>query len=232
MAEIIPASKTEMVNFVRDHLNALKANAVALGLTTALTTQLETQLDKTETDEDAMNTARLASRAATGTFDVSCTTLRAIMQQCIDRIRIQAESTANPNLWNVAMLPAPQPPTPAGEPTPGEDVVADPNADGTVTIKWKGSTAHGQFFTVWRRVGDNGAWSQIGSIAGRVRSFVDGGVPSPVTTGGASLFYMVRGQRGNQVSKESNFGVIQYGAGPGFTFTASSGVETSGKLAA
>ena len=117
--QILPSSKTEMVGYVRDHLQVLKANATILGLSTTLTSQLETQLDKTEGDEIAMNAARLASKAATGTFDVSATTLRALMQQCIDRIRVQAQSTGDLNLWYIAQLPAPQPPKPAGEPSAG-----------------------------------------------------------------------------------------------------------------
>lgn len=217
---ILPQSKTEMVQFVRDHLVAFQTHATSLGLSPTLMAQLEEQLDKTEADQIALNAARLASKAATGTFEVSCTTLRALMQQCIDRIRVQANATNNPDLWNLAQLPMPQPPKPAGEPTPGEQVVADPNADGSITIRWKGSTANGQFFTIWRRVGDNGSWTQIGSIAGRARSFDDTTVPNPVSTNGATLFYMVRGQRGNQISRDSNFGVVQYGVGPGFTFTA------------
>ncbi len=216
---VIPQSKTQMVAFLRARMATWKAQAENLGMTEAQTQLLEDHLSDTEALLENVVNARLASKSATGSFDVGAATLRALAQQAVERIRVQAQSTNNPDLYNLAMIPAPQPPTPAGPPEVPTDVFADPNADASVTVRWKGSASHGQFFTIWRRVGENGNWSQIATIAGRTRVFNDFTVPSPVTTNGASLFYMVRGQRGTQVSGPSNFGVIQYGAGPGFAVT-------------
>lgn len=213
---VVPISKDEMVQFVVDHLPTWEAKATTLGLGAPQITAMKAARDLALTNQAAVTAARLGSKAATGTFTINCTTLRALTQQAVDRIRYTAITTNNPDIYSVAQIPAPQPPTPTPAPETPTDVSADPNADGTVSVRWKGTASNGQFFTIWRRIGENGTWSQVGSIAGRTRVFTDDNVPNPFTTEGASLFYKVLAQRGSQVSDTSNLGVIQYGAGPGF----------------
>ncbi len=226
---VIPIPKEQMVAFFNAHLKAWGDHTLAIGLSVPQLAAITAALNAAQADLDTVAEARLASKSATGTFYVSAATLRALGQQAIDRIRLQAESTNNPNVYALAQIPAPQPPGPTPAPEVPTEVFADPNADGTVTVKWKGTTANGQFFSVWRRVGEGGTWTHLSSIAGRGRSFIDTSVPNPFTTQGASLFYMVLAQRGTETSAQSNLGVIQYGAGPGFAAFATT---TDVKLAA
>jgi hypothetical protein len=96
---------------------------------------------------------------------------------------------------------------PPGPPVPPTDVTADPNADGTVTIKWKGSTPYQTFFTVRRRVGNSTQWLQIGSVA--TKSFVDASVPP----GSPTVTYALRAQRNTHVSASSDEAIVNFGGG-------------------
>jgi len=114
----------------------------------------------------------------------------------------QAERNA---VYAAALIDPPLPPQPAGPPVAPENVTGDPNADGTVTLKWKGSTSNQTFFTVWRQTGNNTQWQQVGVVA--AKKFVDETVPS----GTPAVRYFVKAQRASQVSPASDEATVNFG---------------------
>ena len=55
-------------------------------------------------------------------------------------------------------------------------MVVDPNANGTVTIKWKATANVGAVYLVYRKLAGNNTFNQIGFVA--TKSFIDGSVPA------------------------------------------------------
>lgn len=64
----------------------------------------------------------------------------------------------------------------------------------------------------WRRIGNSGPFTQIGSLASK--KFIDDGVPPPIGPNAATtVFYHVRSQRGTAVSAPSDTTTVQFGVG-------------------
>ncbi len=105
------------------------------------------------------------------------------------------------------------------------DCTADPNADGTITVRWKGPLANQTFFTVWRRAYSGPTpplnalpFTQLAAIA--ARGFIDSSVPTGVST----VEYQVRAQRGTAASAPAIatalFGSTAQGGGGGLSLAA------------
>ncbi|MBL9031589.1 MAG: hypothetical protein JNM80_07760 [Phycisphaerae bacterium] len=211
---ILPDGRVERVEFVEAHVPIWTTNATAIGLTSLQVSALSASAATARTAFNGAEAARAASKAATANFYNKVREMTDLAADAIKAIKLKAAQTNDPGVYVLAQIPAPLPP---GPPPPLEapaDVVADPNADGTITIKWKGSSDFQTFFSVWRRVSGagGGGWMNLGSTA--IKKFIDSTVPSPVPS---SVVYQVRAQRGNEVGPPSTFAEVQFG-GPGGSF--------------
>ena len=70
----------------------------------------------------------------------------------------------------------------------------------------EGSLAKQTFYTVWRRAGTTGGFTQIGSVA--AKRFIDQTVPGGV----GSVSYYLRAQRGNAVSAPGGEVTVNFGS--------------------
>lgn len=210
---VLPPSDLGKVEFMEGHLTLWTANAVAIGLTAAQVTAMGTATTAARAGFNGSTTAHAAAKASTANFHNLTRTLADLASDAIKAIKLKAAQGNDPNVFVLANIPAPLPPSPPPPPEPPTDLIADPNADGTISLKWKGSVANATFFSVWRKTGLSPTWSNIGSTA--IKGFVDGAVPSnPIP---ASITYAVRSQRGNEVSAPSVQAEVVYG-GPGLGF--------------
>jgi len=227
----LPRNVQDLLEVAGTALPVWTANAAGVGLTPLQCTEMADAEEATQAKRSDALALRSASKAATSQMNEAAGELRTLMQQAIDRIRVFALSSADPKaVFDLAQIPAPAEPSPLPPPEAPTMTTADPNADGTATISWKGSQQGGAFFTIWRKVGDAGAWTQIGAVA--AKKFTDFAVPNPGVTEGATLFYGVRCQRNVEVSAMSVPATITYGTGPGFTAFGSEFSAQAGKLAA
>lgn len=202
---VIPQKKLACSVWANTHAPIFKLNATALGLAAAQTTGMETKALVLTNAILAQNNARDAAIAATEAADVALADLKAQAASCVASIRAKADASADPTaVYNLALIPVPAFPSPAGPPTDASDVAAHLRNDGTIQITWKGTVRNAQFFTVWRRLSTQ-AWTQIGSTA--KKQFIDG----TLTAGTTSATYMVRSQRGDQVSQGSEPVLIVFG---------------------
>ncbi len=218
---VLPPGDLQRVEFMEGHLTLWTTNAVAIGLTAAQVTAMTTATTAARTGFNGSTAAHAAAKAATANFHNLTRTLSDLASDAIKAIKLKAAQNNDPNVFVLANIPAPQPPSPPAPPEPPTDLVADPNADGTITLKWKGSVANATFFSVWRKIGASPTWTNIGSTA--VKNFLDSSVPgSPIP---ASITYSVRSQRNNEVSAPSVQAEVVYG-GPGVGFSA--GAEALG----
>lgn len=212
---VLPSSDLQKVEFMEAHLALWNTNAVAIGLTAAQVTAMQTAATAARTGFNGQQSAKEAAKAATANFHNLVRTLADLASDAIKAIKLKAAQNNDPNVYVLANIPAPLPPSPPPPPQPPTDLVADPNADGTITLRWKGSVANSTFFSVWRKLGSSSTWTNIGSTA--IKTFQDAAVPSsPIP---ASITYSVRSQRNNEVSAPSVQAEVVYG-GPGVGFFA------------
>lgn len=205
----VPESINDRIMFFEQRISAWTLSPAAIGLTPAQCTALAAAITAARSAYDKAQGARIAAKNATISQTSAVRTMSTLGADDIRFIRAFAESqptqAAMDAVFAAASIEPPAPPVPAGPPEAPTMVTGDPNADGTVTVKWKGSTANQTFFSVWRKIGNNTTWSQIGSVA--TKSFLDVGVPG----GTPSVRYFVRAQRNNQISPASDECVVNFG---------------------
>ncbi|XVJ60354.1 MAG: hypothetical protein HEQ23_13550 [Tepidisphaera sp.] len=203
---VLPEQINERIMWFEQRINSWQASPALIGLTAAQCTSLKNAIVAARSAFDAAALARIASKNATIGQRTNVNAMTDLGSDALRFIKAFAESQPNPNaVYQAASVPPPLPPSPPGPPEPPTDVVGDPNADGTVTIRWKGSTANQTFFTIWRRVGNLPQWFQIGSVA--LKSFRDDTVPAGVP----SVSYVIRAQRNNAVSAASDEATVNFG---------------------
>jgi hypothetical protein len=153
-----------------------------------------------------------AAKAATQDWSSASNAMYNNAAVLILAIRSFADGSDDPlTVYAKAEIPPPAAPSPAGPPTDCTDLSAELTNSGNVELKWKGTLAKGQFFSVWRKLAGETTWSQMGSIA--AKAFLDTQVPEAIT--GAQ--YQVKAHRGSQVSQGCEpvaiiFGTVQLAA--------------------
>jgi hypothetical protein len=217
----VPSKINERIQWFEQRIDQWDASPASIGLSPSSVAALKTAIEEARSAYDTAQLARIAAKNATLGQGTMVRNMSDLGADAIRYIRAFADSrpteVQRDAVYQAASVPPPAQPQPAGMPVPPTAVVADPNADGTVTIRWRGSTANQTFFTIWRRVGNMSTWSQIGSVA--TKSFVDAGVPA----GTPSVRYYIRSQRNDEVSPPSEEAVVNFGvsgSAPGLSLAA------------
>ncbi len=201
---IVPNTKNGANAWGQAHLTPFSTPA-PIGMSAAQSTAYIAAANALNASINTANAARNVARAKFELSDSAWATFRAVSAECLAAIKAKAESNDDPTeIYALAEIPSPALPSPAGPPTDVTDVAAHLRNDGTIQITWKGTVRNAQFFTVWRRLSTQ-AWTQIGSTA--KKQFIDG----TLTAGTTSATYMVRSQRGDQVSQGSEPVLIVFG---------------------
>jgi hypothetical protein len=203
---VLPKSRLDRVEFFEARLAQWAGSAAAIGILPAQAAQIATMTNAARAAFNAQQTQLAAAKAATASFYVKTDDMAELGSDLIKTIKAYAETTNNPNVYALASIPAPAAPTPAGAPTAPTALDATMNADGTITLKWKGVLAARQFFSIWRQLPGQNAPTQIGSIA--AKSFIDTSVPRGLT----QVVYSVRAHRDTLVSEPSDNIVVYFGA--------------------
>lgn len=211
---VLPQGDIQKVEFMEAHLTLWNTNAVAIGLTVAQVTAMSTATTAARSGYNTMLVKREDAKSATAGFHNLARSMTDLASDAVKAIKTKAAQTNDPNVFVLANIPAPDAASPPPPVVPPTELVADPNADGTVTLKWKGTTAFNTWFSVWRKIG-SAAWDQIGSTG--IKTFVDSSVPGePIPS---VITYACRSQRGNEISALSVQAEVVYG-GPGQNFTS------------
>lgn len=205
---VLPDQINDRIEWFEQRITSWIASPTSIGLTASQCQALDDAIKTARDNYDAAQLARIASKNATLGQRSAVNSMTNLGSDALRFIKAYANAQPNPNaVYQAASVPPPATPTPSGPPKVPTDVIADPNADGTVTIKWKGSTANQTFFSVWRRVGNSTQWTQIGSVA--TKSFIDASVPA----GSPTVTYFIRAQRFNEVSAASDEAIVNFGGG-------------------
>lgn len=207
---VLPQGKLDKLMWFEERISQWQANAVAIGLTPALATSMKGLITAGRAAYDAAQAARIAAKNATFTQDVAIGAMVDLGGDLIATIKSFAETTNNPAVYTLSSVPPPAPPSPPPPLTPPEDVLADPNADGTITLKWKGSLKFSTFYAIFRKGPGETTFSPLATVA--AKSFIDVS-PTPPTATARTVEYIVRAQRQAELGPPAPPAVVTYGAG-------------------
>lgn len=213
---ILPRDRLSMVQFFETHSPVWAANTAAIGLTAGQITSLASLVNAARSDYENQQSAIAAKLAATSSFHDSADVLRSFGADLIKVIKAFAESTDDPSVYNIAQIPAPQPPTPAGPPDQPTELSATFTFPWGIRLTWKGSVAQSAYFGVFRRLPGESTFTMIKTFKERV--FDDTTLPAGV----ASVDYYVAAFRDNFQVNSTAIG-LQFGPN-GATTTTSLGL--------
>jgi hypothetical protein len=222
---VIPTKIAEEITFGETHAPVWFAGPTAIGLTAAQCTAINAAVTAARKAFSDAQSARDASKAATNNLKIKMSSMHTLLADAVQAIRLFAESTSNPNVYTLANIDPPSPPTPAPPPMQPVELGAQIIPGGILRITFKATdTAQGATtYLVSRKLASESRFTVIGS-AGSSRS--TGGASLPrgfkffddvtLPSGSNNMQYMVQGQRG------SVFGL------PSQTFTVTIGVDAGG----
>ncbi len=216
---VVPTKDLDALQFFETHVPIWQAAPATIGLTAALVTSLDNAAKAARLQLSAQQAAKTAAKTATNTFHGGMTALRGVGGDLIKTIKAFADTTNNPNVYNLAQIPPPAAPSPPPPLEAPEDFTADPAADGTISLKWKGSLRFSTFFSIFRRGPGEANFTQIATVA--AKSFIDTAPPAPKGPEQAnrSVDYLVRAQRQTEIGPATPTVTVVYGAG-GQLFTS------------
>jgi len=207
----------DVLEYFRTRMGDWESHAAALGIPASTITQLKAALADAESGyQDALK-AREIAKSATVTQNATLRDLKNQGSDALRFIRAFAESRATPAerdaVFALANVAPPVPPSALPAPNQPVELNADPNADGTITLRWKATGNAGAIYFIYRKLGNNTQWVQLALV--NSKRFVDAGVPA----GTPSVMYQVRAQRGVLSSAPSQPASVQFGTGGATGFT-------------
>lgn len=207
----MPDTIIDRLNFVSTRLPILEAAPANFGLAAPAILLLKGTLVAAQTAYEAAIKARQSSVEATALQAAALRAMTAQQSTVFRTLKTFADSRTTiaqrDAVYIAAQLPLPSSGGTLPPPTTPYETNADPNANGTVTVKWKATGNAGCVYLVFRKLAGNSTFSQIGYIG--KKTFVDGTVPAGTT----SCQYQVQAVRGQQVSTASQPASVQFGAG-------------------
>lgn len=208
----VPRKDLETIQFFELHVPVWTGTPAAIGLTPAQVTALDTLTKAARNTYTAQQNAKNAAKAATVNFRSAIAALRNNGADLVKLIRAFAQTTNNPNVYALAQINPPAPPTPRPAPGQPTDFTVALTTEGAISLRWKAANASpssGAFFNIRRKLAGQNAFEIIGNTGSK--SFVDDTIPLGTT----HATYIIQGYRGTTAGEASDQFVVQFGVGNG-----------------
>lgn len=213
---VIPPNRQDAIIFCEAHMPVWAANAAAIGLTPAQVTSLQNFTTTARTKFNSAQAARQASVAATDDYYNAVRSMRGQAADLVRLIKAKAEADNNPNVYVIAQIPPPAPPSAVPAPGKPTDIQVTLNPGGSITITWESTNSapsSGAFFLVSRKIngGPNATPGFVGIGGTSVREFTD----DTIAAGTPGISYIIQGFRGTRAGIPSDQIAVQFGIGGG-----------------
>lgn len=166
----LPRTRLDRLQYFEAHYDQWLTNAAAIGITAGAATAVKNATTACRAGFDAMMVARDAARAATQNFYNLNNTMTGLGRGVISTIKAFAESTGDPNVYVLANINPPAPPTPVPAPATPTEFTGSVSPDGVVTLRWRAEASgpsNGVFFLLERKRGGAGAYAVLGATMER-----------------------------------------------------------------
>ncbi len=175
---VVPSKIADRLAFYEQHLPIWATDPTAIGLNVGQISNLATFVADARAKFDATQDARADARAATTLQTNAMATMSDLGADLIKTIRAYAETTNDPNVYGIAQIPPPAPPTPAGPPDKPTELEARILLPFGIGLTWKGTTAQSAYFGIWRQLPGETAFSMIKTTS--EKSFEDRTLPGGI----------------------------------------------------
>ncbi len=224
---ITPQSRLGKIEFYESHVGPWGTSAVAIGVTTSAVTSLTALTVAARKAYGDYVAAQEAAKTATQTYYAKVRAMHdgpGAGADMIETIKAFAQTTNNPNVYTLAMIPPPA--TPGAVPPPGKPTDFSVNLleDGSVKLNWKCSNpagTGGTNYEVLRKSGSTTTFTYLGQVG--KKSFTDMTIPAGATPSVYQITAYRSTQRGEPAQFTVNFGVG--GGGSIFIASTSEGVQ-------
>jgi hypothetical protein len=185
----VPTKLVDKITFFETHLPVWAVNPTAIGLTALQVADLTSMTAAARGAYESALASRSISLAATGTQNDLVGVMGTFGSDLIKTIRAFAETTNDSSVYQSAQIPPPAPPTPAGPPPKPTNLEAALLLPFGIGLSWKGSVASGAYFSIWRKLDTETAFSLVETT--NDKSFEDRSLP----VGIASVEYYIAANR-------------------------------------
>ena len=228
MSNVVPRTRLERLAWYETRLPSFTTNAVAIGTTAAEVAALEAKVTAARAAREAQELALAQAKARTAAYYAAMDAVTIAGAGILKQVRARGETTGDPTVYELAMIPAPAIPEPKGPPGTPSNLKVELDGNGTLHLKWKCSNppgSSGTVYQVFRQIGGAGEFKYLGG-AGE-KSFVDSSVPA----GATQLTYQIQAVRSTAIGMWATFNV-NFGTNTGGAMTASVTTTEAPKLAA
>ncbi len=205
-------SRRQKLEWMEARITQWQSNALAIGISAAQATNVKNAAVTCRTEFNDAEAARAAAKNATVEFYTASNTMNGLARDLIATIKAFAETTNNPNVYALASIDPPAPPTPVPAPSVPTDFNGSVSPGGVVTLTWKATpsgASSGIFFLVERKRAGEPAWIAMGGTA--EKAFID---PNPMLSTGI-VQYRVKAARAEAASDWSSFVSFDLAGGGG-----------------
>lgn len=224
---ITPSTRLGKIEFYESHVGPWATSAAAIGLQASAVTALTSLTSAARKAYGDHIAAQEAAKAATQNFYDKVRAMHSGIgagADMIETIKAFAESTNNPNVYTLAMIPPPA--TPGAVPPPGtpSDFSVNLLQDGSVKLNWKCSNpvgTGGTNYEVLRKSGATTTFTYLGQVG--KKSFTDMTIPAGATPSTYQITAFRSTLRGEPAQFTVNFGVG--GGGSIYIASTSEGVK-------
>lgn len=185
----VPSRNNEAITFFSSRIAQWGTNAPSIGVSISNVTEMAARINTAQTTFAAVQQARNAAKDATRAFNEAMDQLRSLGGAMINGIRVYAETTGDPNVYNLASIPPISPPTPAGPPLSPSDIEVDILPAGGLRLRWKGSVSQSAYFSIYRSVGEDDTFVLLDSTD--AKTFDDTNIP----LGASRVEYLIQARR-------------------------------------
>jgi len=205
-----PRDRKEFLVWAEAHWPVWLASPTKIGLTVEQVTAFKNQVGVLRTKTTAQQAAKDAAKAATEAAGDADSDTRELTSDLVRSIRAFATNSNDPEVYQIAQIPAPSsgaPVPPPGQPT---DFKVELNSDGSITLKWKAKHPEGSdrvVYFVQRKLINETSFRLIGGSG--EKSYQDDTLP--VGIDGAT--YIITAQRGNVQGQPSRQLTVTFGSG-------------------
>ncbi len=210
MANVLPRTRLQKIEWFEQRLDGWLADPAAIGLTPAQVTQLAADVAAARQAYDRAQQTRNEAQSATVGFHAASAAMEGGGRDLITTIKAFAEASNDPGVYVQADVPPPNTPTPTptGPPDTPTHVTGTINSDGAVELSWQGSLRHRTFFEILRRLEGEASWTVLDSVG--AKRYLDETVPLGTT----AAQYRVRAKRGNHTSPANDPITVRLGVEP------------------
>ncbi|MCE2966759.1 MAG: hypothetical protein ACK55O_03705 [Phycisphaerales bacterium] len=210
---VLPTKIEQFLTFLNERSETWADNSQALNLGPQVITEFQGLLSTANVAFDAAGKARNTAKASVDAQTVALSNVRKSAANIIRQVRLTADRSATPeNIYILAQLPVPQPPSPRPAPEAPTELRASLNAaTGELTVRWKARQQAEVVYFVTRATisasGTVGPAELVGTVGGK--KFTDEDLPA----GAAGFQYTVRAQRGRVPGEPSSTLVVRLSGG-------------------